>query len=157
MKAKAVGPGDAVTTVEEQHAEDLDNVEKLIAEEDRIFAGEDGPYKAEPIVLTVRRQYKEEGDLVIDPEEETEEIAIQDFYVEPAHSSLKVNHTLNMGQYWSASVQVGINVPHYREEHEAAFKFVAKTVAERLAKEIVKAKDRTEELRSRRGPGSDLF
>jgi len=153
MKTRAVP--DNYPTAEGQVKEDLDRLEEVMMED--LDEEVSGPIKLEPIVFRVQRQYKESGDLVIDPEEETEEIEVQGFHVEPAHATLQVSHTLNMGQYWSTTVRVGMDVPCYREEYEKAFEFVVKTITERLAGEIVKAKERTEELRGRRGPGSDLF
>lgn len=111
----------------------------------------------EPVVLMVRRQFKEGGDLITDPEETTEEMAVQDFAVDPAAVHLRVNHTNNMGNFWSMSVQVGIDVPCYREEYTEAFEFASKVVAERLALELEKGKERTEEMRKRRGAGTNLF
>ena len=110
-----------------------------------------------PVVMRVRRQYKESGDLVIDPEEEMEEIGVQDFHTDPAHVGLRVNHTINLGAFWSLSVQVSLDVPCYREEHAEAMEFVAKTVGERLAIEIETGKERASELRKSRGTGMNLF
>jgi len=149
MKAKAVK--DDHPTVEGQVEKDRESVQETLTE------AVGGPVHMEPIVLTVRRQYKHSGDLVVDPEEEVEEIAVQDFHVDPAHASLRVNHTLNLGNFWSLSVQVGLDAPHYREEHKEAWEFVAKTVAERLLEQIEAGKERASELRKKRGTGSNLF
>jgi len=137
-------------TVERQVEQDREAMEGLLTDEG-------GAVLAEPLVLTVRRMYKEDGDLVTSPDEEVEEIQVQDFHVEPARTSLRVNHTVNLGNFWSLSVQVGVDVPHYREEHEAAWKFAVKTAAERLLDQIELGKARAEELQKRRGPGTDLF
>lgn len=153
MKAKPVEEG--VTTPEEQVAQAHEEIEETLtgAPDDPL---DDGPVYMEPLVLTVRRQYKESGDLVTDPEEKTEEIAVQAFHTEPAHASLRVNHTLNLGDFWSLSVQVGLDVPCYREEHKEAMEFVSNTVIERLGVEIESGKERASELRARRfqKPGS---
>lgn len=151
MKAKPVEEG--TSTPEEQVAEDHDAVEKALEDE----GVTDGPLHMEPIVLQVRRQYKQNGVLVTDPEEEVEEIPIQGFEVEPAHVGLRVNHTNNMGNFWSLSVQVSMDVPCYREEHEEAFEFVSKTVVERLGKEILTGAERVKGMDQnmrRGGPGS---
>lgn len=149
MKTKAVR--DDHPTVEKQTEEELEAVQATLTE------AVGGPVTMEPIVLTVRRQYKQGGDLVVDPEEEVEEIAVQDFHVEPAHANLRVNHTLNLGNFWSLSVQVGFDVPHYREEHKEAWEFVAKTVADRLMAQIEIGKERASDLQKKRGTGSNLF
>lgn len=147
MKTKAV-PKPEVEP-ENQVKQDLEKVEADLTEESLVHL--------EPAVLVVRRQFKEQGEFVVDPEEETEEIAVQDFYTDPARVHLRVNHTNNMGNYWSMSVQVGIDVPCYREEYNEAFDFAAKTVAERLVVEIEKAKERVEVMRKTKGTGANLF
>lgn len=129
---------DDTVTPEEQVAENHEAVEEALAKE----GVGDGPIRMEPIVLQVRRQYKQNGVLVVDPEEEVEEIPIQGFEVEPAHVGLRVNHTNNMGNFWSLSVQVTMDVPCYREEQEEAFEFVSKTVVDRLGKEILAGAER---------------
>jgi hypothetical protein len=149
MKTKAV-QGDH-PTVEGQVEKDREALQETLTE------AIGGPVTMEPIVLTVRRQYKQGGDLVIDPEEEVEEIAVQDFHVEPAHAGLRVNHTVNLGNFWSLSVQVSLDVPHYREEHKEAWEFVAKTVADRLMEQIEVGKERASGFRQSRGTGSNLF
>lgn len=144
MKARAVPEG--TKTVEDQLKEELEYVEKTLLGEEP-----DGLMCIESSTVRVRRQYREEGDLVTDPEEEFEEIAVQDFVVEPARTGLRVGHTINMGQYWSLQVQVEVSVPCYREELPQAFDFAAKFAVERLQREIERGKERTQE---RRGSGT---
>lgn len=141
------------STPEKQVEEGRDQVEEALTE--TVEPG--GIVDMKPIVMRVRRQYKESGDLVIDPEEEVEEIAVQDFHTDPAHAGLRVNHTLNLGNFWSLSVQVSLDVPCYREEYAEALEFVAKTVGERLATEIETGKERAAELRKSKGTGKHLF
>lgn len=151
MKTKAVKEG--TSTPEEQVAEDHEAVEATLAEE----GVSEGPVRMEPILLSVRRQFKQNGTLVMDPEEEVEEIAIQGFEVEPAHVGLRINHTNNMGNFWSLSVQVSMEVPCYREEHAEAFEFVSKTIIERMGKEILAGAERVKGMDQnmrRGGPGS---
>jgi len=148
MKAKPVE--NDLQTVVGQVEKDREQIEAVLSE----VVG--GPVRMEPLVLTVRRQYKEKGDLVTDPEE-VEEIVVQDFHVEPARAGLRVNHTLNLGNFWSLSVQVSFDVPCYREEYSAAMEFVAKTVADRLSTEIETGKERATALQKSRGTGSSLF
>lgn len=153
MKTKAVE--DSVVTPEEQVAKNHEEIEVALTgtPEDPL---DNGPVHLDPLVLMVRRQYKERGSLVTDPEEEVEEIAVQAFHTEPAHASLRVNHTLNLGDFWSLSVQVGLDVPCYREEYKEAMEFVSKCLADRLVEEIEKGQKRASELRSQRfqRPGS---
>ena len=151
MKTTPVEEG--TITPEEQVAQNHEQIEEALTgtPEDPL---DDGPVHMEPLVLMVRRQYKESGDLVTDPEEETEEIAVQAFHTEPAHASMRVNHTLNLGDFWSLSVQVGFDVPCYREEYAEAMEFVSNTVVERLGVEIEAGKERASELRARRFQGA---
>ena len=141
MKAKPVE--EERTTPEEQVEEDLASVEETLAAT--------GAVRMEPAVLTVRRQFKENGTLVTDPEEESEEIAVHTFLTDPAHASLRINHTNNMDNYWSMSIQVGLDVPHYIEEHKEAWEFVVSTLTERLGEEIAKGQERVQGMRKRRG------
>lgn len=149
MKTKAVD--DDHQTAAKKVEQDMAEVEEALAET------MSSTIDMQPSILRVRRQYKKRGDLVIDPEEEVEEIEVQDFHVDPAHAGLRVSHTLNLGNYWSLSVQVSLDVPCYREEYAEALEFVAKIVGERLTTEIEVGKERTSELRKDRGTGSNLF
>lgn len=142
-------------TVVEEAVTAEDQVEKDLAEVEERLAEIAGPVQVEPLVLMVRRQYTEEGELIGAPDEETEELALQDFAVEPARTGLSLSQTLNMGQYWSAQVRVSLTVPCHREEAVPAFEFAAKFVTERLAVETEKARKRIEELRGDRVADED--
>lgn len=113
--------------------------------------------RVESAVYRVARTYRQGGQPVVDPEVEEEELEVQGFVVEPAHVGLRVNQTVNMGNYWSTSVQVSYNTPCYREEKVEAFDHVSDFVAERLEDEVEKAMARVDELRNSRGPGKGLF
>lgn len=109
-----------------------------------------------PTVLRVLRQFTEEGDLVEDPEESAETIAVQRLEAEPAYVRLKAGHTNNVAKFWSVTVQVAIDVPCYKEEIVSAFKFASKTIEDRLVEEVKKATIRSEQMRGgRMGNGSE--
>lgn len=109
------------------------------------------------VVYRVRRTYREGGELIGEAEEETEDLVVRGFVVEPAHVGLKLNHTNNMGNYWSASVQVSLSLPCYVEEREEAFDHASNFLAERMGQELEKAADRVAEMKGNRGPGKNLF
>lgn len=109
------------------------------------------------VVYRVQRTYKEGGELVVDPEDESEELEVRGFVVEPAHVGLRLSHTNNMGNYWSATVQVSMTLPCYVEEREEAFEYTSTFLTDKLQRELAKATDRVAELKGNRGPGSGLF
>lgn len=104
-----------------------------------------------PIVLRVKRQFSEEGDLVTEPEEETETIAVSTLHTEPAYVRLKAGHTNNVAKFWSVTVQISVDVPCHKEELDGALKFASKTVEKHLVQEVKKATERSEHMRGGSG------
>lgn len=137
MKARPVETG-VTAPVEQVHEEIEEMLEGPVGE---------APVRMKPVLLTVQKQYKQSGQLMTDPDEDSEEITVQGFHVEPALASMRVNHTVNLGNYWSLSVQVGMEVPCYREEYADAMGFIAETVGTRLGIEIERGKERVSAMR----------
>jgi len=149
------GPFDAVDVGDVKWHVDDGNLEDVL-----IGSGAEGSVDKSGIVVSVKRQFKEDGDL-FGIDDDSDEMNVRDFCVEPARTGIRLNTTVNMGNFWSVSVQVNVDVPCYFEELDSAFNFAAKFAAERLESETEKAKARVEELRKKRNPkkGSreDLF
>ena len=70
--------------------------------------------------------------------EEREHIEIRPFATTPAIVSVKLGRTINLGNYESARVDVGIEIPCYREEvmriYPAAFNHVAEVIGAEVQK-----------------------
>jgi hypothetical protein len=147
MKARAVEEDHPTT--ESQVEEDLERLEEELAAAKELIS--------EPATISVRRMYKDTGELVGDPEEEDAVIEVLDFVTEPARTGTRTSVTLNMGNYWSLSVQVSVSVPCYREEIDGAAKFASQFTEQRLTEEIEKGKVRVSQLRKKKGAGQGLF
>ena len=87
-----------------------------------------------PTQLFVTKQYKLGGKLG-EPSTKEEVLAIQRFVTEPAKVSFALGLTLNIGNYESARIDVGVALPCYREELHDAYTFARTLVTERLSKE----------------------
>ena len=148
MKAKAVEKDHPTT--EAQVEKDLEQFEEELAREaDQIEAR---------ATVSVRRMFKHSGELLTDdPEEEDADIEVLVFEVEPAQTSLRSGVTLNMGNYYSMTVQVHVSVPCYREELEGAAEFASNFVAKRLDQEIESGQERIRAIRKSKGTGKGLF
>jgi len=83
----------------------------------------------QPTVL-VRRSYKQK-DALENIEEEVRVLEVHRFITTPAEVSYSVGITLNMGNFESARVDVGIKMPCYVEEVDVTFRRV-QAWAERL-------------------------
>lgn len=79
----------------------------------------------------VRRQY---GDKDAQIEEEDKVLEVHKFITEPAQVSFEVGVTMNMGNYESARVTVGLRVPCYKEEISDAYAY-ARSWAEKIISE----------------------
>ena len=99
----------------------------------------------EPVQVFVTKQYKINGK---DGEPQTKEevISVQKFVTEPARVSFALGLTLNLGNYESARIDVGMYAPCYREEAHDAYLFARKFVMERLVteREAIKEKKDTD-------------
>jgi hypothetical protein len=94
-----------------------------------------------PAQVFVTKQYKLDGKEG-EPQAKEEIISIQKFVTEPARVSFALGLTLNLGNYESARIDVGMYVPCYREEAQDAYLFAKKFVMDRLVKEKDAIKDK---------------
>lgn len=93
----------------------------------------------QPTVL-VRRSYKVK-DNPEDIEEEVRVLEIHRFLTTPAEVSYSVGLTLNMGNYESARVDVGIKMPCYVEEVDVTYRRIQAWAEKLLSEERDKIKD----------------
>ena len=82
--------------------------------------------------VLVRRQI---GDKDAAIEEEEKAIEVHKFITEPAKIHFEVGVTMNMGNYESARINVGVTVPCYQEELGEAYKYARGWVERIIAKE----------------------
>lgn len=75
-----------------------------------------------------------------DSESAEEVIAVHRFITEPAKVEFRVGITVNLGNFESARVDVGVMIPTYREEVEAATEFAKQFVTARLVAEVEEIK-----------------
>ncbi len=80
--------------------------------------------------LWVQRRYGDKED------RNDEMIPVKPFVVEPAYVNYSEGATINVGNYQSVRVDVGITLPTYVEEIEGAFEKAKQIVSERINKEI---------------------
>lgn len=93
-------------------------------------------------LLTVRRQFRKNGEDTSSEENDTP-LEVQTFEVEPAKVYAEMGLTLNLGNYESARVLVGVGLPCYAEEVDAALaaaKLLAEAAVEKEVNEIRAAK-----------------
>jgi hypothetical protein len=92
--------------------------------------------KCENLTVTVLKQYKKGGHIV-DDELDEEVIDVKAFpdNVEPAKVYRSYSLTVNLGNYESAKVSVGVTVPCYLEEMEDADKYAADFCTKRVIEE----------------------
>lgn len=83
----------------------------------------------------ISTQFKDNGvEGNLDGKDET--IAVHQFVTTPAEVRVELGLTLNLGNYESARLNVGVVVPCYKEETDAAFKYAKNWVSERVAAEV---------------------
>ncbi len=85
------------------------------------------------IELFVTKQF---GDGPVDGKEEI--IAVHKFVTEPTRVTVDAGLTINLGNYETARIRVGISVPCYREEADAAYEQAYGWVTDRVAEETKK-------------------
>jgi len=76
-------------------------------------------------------------------ERQDTKIPIQPFVVEPAYVNYSAGVTLNMGNYQSARIDVGISLPTYIEEIPDAYKQAIGIVDKVIEEEVNKLKNST--------------
>lgn len=91
--------------------------------------------KAVETTVLVRRQFNKAKETEGPIDEKDETIAIHRFETEPAKVSFEIGVTMNLGNYESARISVGVAVPCYREEMDQAFEFARKFAEGVIAKE----------------------
>jgi type VI protein secretion system component VasA len=72
---------------------------------------------------------------VVATDDESETLEVARFEVEPAEVSLELGTTVNMGDYETVRVTVGVRIPCYVEELVAAYADAENFVKTRLTKE----------------------
>lgn len=65
-----------------------------------------------------------------------EVIAVHRFATEPAKVEVSLGLTLNLGNFESARISVGVTVPCYKEETDAAYEWAKNWVSERTRREV---------------------
>ena len=85
--------------------------------------------------ITVNKMYRANRVEKEDPPQE-EVMEVQVFQTDPAEVSLEYGLTLNLGNYESARVSVGVVLPCYKEEVEDAFQRSREWVTERIQREV---------------------
>ena len=92
--------------------------------------------------IWVSQQFLKSGQPVGDEKREEDMILVDAFEVAPAQTTAKLGMTVNLGNYESLRVDVGVSVPCYKEEIPAAtqfcFDFAEKKLFEKVA-EVKKA------------------
>jgi len=74
-------------------------------------------------------------------ERQDTKIPIQPFVVEPAYVNYSAGVTLNMGNYQSARIDVGISLPTYVEEISDAYKQAIEIVDKIMEEEVNKLRN----------------
>jgi hypothetical protein len=78
-------------------------------------------------------------------EQVTEEtLAVHRFATEPAKIEVSLGLTLNLGNYESARLSVGMTVPCYKEESDDAFNWAKDWISERLKVEVKNIRDKSD-------------
>ena len=115
--------------------------------------------KNEESVFQVRRwasitEKEDDADKVVHLEDEL--IAVRGFAVEPAKIKVTLGATLNMGNYESARVDVGIEMPCYREEIEDSYVEIRGACEEKVAQLIGSLRSEVESSKGKSGRRSGL-
>lgn len=71
-------------------------------------------------------------------------IQIKRFATEPAWVNVNLGLTINLGNYESAKLEVGVKVPCYMEEADDAYRWAKHWVESRVRAESSKIKDRSD-------------
>jgi len=82
----------------------------------------DYPTTMLPTVVKVARQYKRDKEPEV-TDEETDNIEVSEFVVPPARVNLELGVTINLGNFESCRLSVGVEVPCYREELDNAYAY----------------------------------
>jgi len=127
MKAKVVPEG--TKTLEDERRENLEDLDAPKADEE-LEAVTHVPTK-----VLVKRSFKNSYYKTEREEIEDEVLTVRPFVVEAAEVSLTRGLTVNLGNYESARIDVGLKVPCYLEEAADAYKFAQRWTTERVESE----------------------
>jgi hypothetical protein len=89
--------------------------------------------------------YSSEHGVVSDNMEE-EQLAVYKFATTPARIKYEGSFTVNMGNFQSAKINIGVELPAYMEQLPAAYVTAKQFVEERLSREVAElrsARDKT--------------
>lgn len=85
-------------------------------------------------------------------DEEVISLGVKKFLVDPAHITLAIARTINMGNYESAKITVSLTVPVYREAlSEKYYKQTAEAVYEKAAKILSEKVDMINKVKNSKG------
>lgn len=80
-------------------------------------------------MVTVRKQFRVQGKPDGEITEEDTVMDVHKFVTEPAKITFELGVTMNMGDYESAKITVGVTIPCYKEEMREAYAY-ARQIAE---------------------------
>jgi hypothetical protein len=126
--------------MDEKKSKDIDLIKKKITLKPKKEVDEtDSKGKTINGLIYVSRQYKTVGE---EEHEETDEdiIEVHEFKTEPARVNLKYGLTMNMGNYESVRVDVGVDIPCYIEEIDEAYKKAQDFVIKKINQEKAEVK-----------------
>lgn len=89
-----------------------------------------------PTTVEVAKQFKLGGEDWSDPEVDNETLLVEKFLEEPALVHVSYGLTLNLGNFESARIDVGLKVPCYKEQADDAYRVASSWAEERLQGEI---------------------
>lgn len=113
--------------------------EGVCGEQEVLIAAQKGFVRREEGKVTVNRQYRE-GKIITKEEDEEEVIDVFNYQQPVAHVSVSYAKTINLGNYESIKLQVGVTVPCYVEEIDDAFEYAAIKGVEYIRREVGKVK-----------------
>jgi hypothetical protein len=99
-------------------------------------AAEQVKTKEVPSQVFVSKTFKKQGAPEDPNTPEPEVFAVHRFVTEPARVEVQMGLTINLGNYESARVSVGVVVPCYREEIEDAYQFAHGWAEKRVQAEV---------------------
>lgn len=96
--------------------------------------------KREPVAF-VKKQFKNADSGWEDPEEEEDLLDVKGFAHEPAEVYVEYGVTLNLQNFESARLTVGVRMPCYKEEVNDAYEYAAKWVEDRVQGEVASIRE----------------
>ena len=90
-------------------------------------------------LVTVRKQFRVSGENS-EIEETVDTIDVHKFVTEPAKIEFKLGVTMNLGDFESARVDIGVSMPYYKEELREAYAYSRQIAESVIADEKTKIK-----------------